>query len=141
LVADTGPAAAVEIPTSVSHRARNVSLVQARITENGSVGVVHLEGEMDQAHLPATSAEVLRLLDRGVARLVFDMGGLTFVDSMGAAYLLMTCKRARARGGDVVLARIPPMVRKTFDVLGMLDVFRDFPSVEAAVAHSSSSSR
>ncbi len=99
------------------------------------VGVIAPAGEMDQASLPACSREVTRLLGEGVSRLVFDLGGVTFIDSMGSAYLLMTCKRAREAGGDVVLAAIPRIVQKTFDVLGMLEVFKAFDSAAAASEH------
>ncbi|MHC4821470.1 MAG: STAS domain-containing protein, partial [Planctomycetota bacterium] len=87
------------------------------------------------AALPTVSKHVQAVMGDGVTRLVFDLAEVEFLDSMGAAYLLMTCKRARVKGGDIATATVPPIVQKTFDVLGMMEVFRNFPTVDDAVTH------
>ena len=103
--------------------------------KRGDVTIIRLEGDLDQAALPRCSQVIVPLVMAGKPRLVFNLGGLSFIDSMGTAYLLMTCKRARQRGGDVVVCNASSAVDKTFSVLGMGDVLGEYRDEEEAVAH------
>jgi anti-sigma B factor antagonist len=66
------------------------------------------------------------------AQVVVDMAGVDFCDSTGMNVLLAALRRARERGGDLVLAGPRPAVRKILQVTGLESVFtvRD----DAAVA-------
>jgi anti-sigma B factor antagonist len=59
----------------------------------------------------------------GPAQVVVDMAGVDFCDSTGMNVLLAALRRARERGGDLVLAGPRPAVRKILQVTGLESVF------------------
>ncbi|BBL79994.1 hypothetical protein RxyAA322_18480 [Rubrobacter xylanophilus] len=66
-------------------------------------------------------------------RLVFDMGGVEFVDSSAIGALVGLLRSAREAGGDVRLARVGRDVRTIFELTRLDSVFEIHPSVEEAV--------
>jgi len=59
----------------------------------------------------------------GPSRVIVDMAGVDFCDSTGMNVLLAALRRARERGGDLVLAGPRPAVRKILQVTGLESVF------------------
>jgi anti-sigma B factor antagonist len=59
----------------------------------------------------------------GLPRVVVDMTGVEFCDSTGMNVLLAALRRARERGGELVLAAPRPAVRKILQVTGLESVF------------------
>jgi anti-sigma B factor antagonist len=70
------------------------------------------------------------LIDR--AKLVFDLGRITFVDSSGLGALLSCLREVKSRGGDLKLCGMTRQVRELFDLVRMHRVFEIFGSVEEA---------
>ena len=84
---------------------------EARIDADG---VVHLSGELDMAVVDEFT-RALATLDG--QRLVLDLSGLTFLDSMGIRAIL---RSATADGQEGVLLRNPrPNVRRVLSVAGV----------------------
>jgi anti-sigma B factor antagonist len=69
----------------------------------------------------------------GSPRLVFDMGGVEFVDSSAIGALVGLLRSARDSGGDVRLARVGGDVRTILELTRLDSVFGIYPSVEEAV--------
>lgn len=65
--------------------------------------VLRLAGEVDVVSAPRLRDRLVALVTDGDTRLVVDLGGVVFLDSMGLAALLSGLKRARAHGGDLRL--------------------------------------
>jgi anti-sigma B factor antagonist len=63
------------------------------------------------------------VMGEGPAQVVVDMAGVDFCDSTGMNVLLAALRRARERGGDLVLAGPRPAVRKILQVTGLESVF------------------
>jgi anti-sigma B factor antagonist len=59
----------------------------------------------------------------GLPRVVVDLTGVEFCDSTGMNVLLAALRRARERGGELVLAAPRPAVRKILQVTGLESVF------------------
>jgi anti-sigma B factor antagonist len=59
----------------------------------------------------------------GLPQVVVDMTGVEFCDSTGMNVLLAALRRARERGGELVLAAPRPAVRKILQVTGLESVF------------------
>lgn len=66
--------------------------------------VLRLAGEVDVASTPRLRDRLVALVTDGHTRLVVDLSGVVFIDSMGLGALLSGLKRARSVDGDLRLA-------------------------------------
>ena len=93
--------------------------------------VIGLEGELDLAAAPRIRARVDETESRRA--LVLDLARATFIDSAVLKELL----RARAELADrdvrLVLAGVPPPVRRLLDLTRTSELFEDAATVDEAV--------
>lgn len=90
----------------------------------GDHTVLALAGEIDLYTAPRLQSELTRALSAAdAAQIVVDMSAVEFCDSTGMNVLLAALRRARERGGDLVLAGPRPAVRKILQVTGLESVF------------------
>lgn len=101
----------------------------------GDVTVLEFSGEFDAARVRTAAPEIDALVDAGEARMVFDLGGLGFMDSTALGYLLKVRERCREAGGDLVLARPSKFFRKTIRTLDLREVFVITESAEEGAGH------
>ncbi len=77
-------------------------------------------------------ALVPQLIASGHKNLVFDMHGVTHIDSTGIGRFIDTYSRLRKVGGKMRLAGATGAVRDSFHVTRLDTVFSFYPTVEAA---------
>src|SRR5258708_24496865 len=53
-----------------------------------------------------------------------------FVDSSGLGALVRLMQAARSKGGDLKLSGVPPRIRKTLEMTGLLAQFETYDSIE-----------
>ena len=83
-------------------------------------GVIVVSGDLDAQTSDRLDDVISGRLDIGVDELVFDMGGLEFIDSSGLRSLVL----ARGDGDRRVVLRSPSAsVVRLLDITGLLDVF------------------
>ena len=75
---------------------------------------------------------VPELLKNGRKNLVFDLSGVTHIDSTGIGQFISAHHRAGEAGGEIRLAGAGGMVRDSFRVTRLDTVFQFYPTVEAA---------
>lgn len=89
----------------------------------GNELLVELHGEVDEYSCRTLRTKLDDLIDApGLARVVFDMHGVSFVDSTGLGLILGRYKKLKARGAEMVLKRVPPQVDKVFRTSGIYTV-------------------
>jgi anti-sigma B factor antagonist len=100
----------------------------------GDVTVLVLTGEMllDDGDL-AFRKRIHDLIDRGRAKVVLDLGGLTYIDSSGVGMLVAKLKTLREHAGDIKLVRLNRRAESLFGMLKLLVVFETFQDEAAAV--------
>jgi anti-sigma B factor antagonist len=100
----------------------------------GEVTVLVLSGQMllDDGDL-AFRRRVHDLLERGRAKIVLDLGGVTYIDSSGVGMLVAKLKTIREAGGDLKLLHLTRRSESLFGMLKMLIVFETFDNEAAAV--------
>ena len=100
---------------------------------NGSTSIITLKGKL---MLGATAAQmenlVPTLLKSGRKNLVFDLSGVTHIDSTGIGRFIDTYSRLLPLGGQMRLAAASGAVRDSFRVTRLDTVFKFYPTVEAA---------
>lgn len=97
------------------------------------VSVITLRGKMllGATLLPLESL-VPELVACGRKNLVFDLSGVTHIDSTGIGRFIDTYGRLERIGGRMFLAGAKGAVRDCFRVTRLDTVFKFYPSVEAA---------
>ena len=96
--------------------------------------VLPLEGEID-LHVSPGIAESLRMMtEKKPKRLVVDLSRVTYVDSSGLAVLIEGMQNVEEYGGKFALAGLQETVRSIFEMARLDQVFRIFPTLDAALA-------
>ena len=99
----------------------------------GATSVITLRGKLMLGE-EAAQLETLvpQLLKNGRKNLVFDLSGVTHIDSTGIGRFIDTYSRLMPVGGQMRLAGATGAVRDSFRVTRLDTVFKFFPTVEAA---------
>lgn len=69
-----------------------------------------------------------------ISALVADVGAVDFVNSAGLGALFQLNRRLCGRGGQLLLANVPPQLLRVFRAIGLDRIARVEPDVETAVA-------
>jgi len=102
---------------------------QLRLTQVERNGVVCLrpEGELDVATVEQLRAR-LEVLDRGRKTVRLDLGGLTFLATMGLGLLIDASTRARAHGQRLTFYHGTPEVERVLRLSGADQYLRFEPT-------------
>jgi anti-sigma B factor antagonist len=102
---------------------------------SGPHAVVVVKGEIDAHTAPQLKERLLDLVAGGIDRLVVDLRGVTFIESVGLGTLVAARKRLRPFDKSLCLALGPEqsVLRRTFEITALDKVFPIHPTVEAAV--------
>jgi anti-sigma B factor antagonist len=84
----------------------------------GDVTVLVLTGQMllDDGDL-AFGKRISDLIDRGCAKIVVDLGGVTYIDSSGVGMIVLQLKTLKQNGGDMKLLHLD---QRAESLVGML---------------------
>jgi anti-sigma B factor antagonist len=108
--------------------------------ECGGHVVVTLHGELDVVEAASLAASLVAVAARG-PEIIADLAGLEFMDSSGAAALVLARQEARRAGGDLLLAAPQEQVLRFLTLTGLAGVFLVLASVEEATVSSGRSMR
>ncbi|MGA3089544.1 MAG: STAS domain-containing protein [Terriglobales bacterium] len=64
---------------------------------------------------------------------VLQLDNVEFIDSSGLGAMVRLTQAARAKGGDLKLAGVPPKIRKALEMTNLLSQFEAYDSVEEAI--------
>jgi anti-anti-sigma factor len=100
----------------------------------GDVTILILTGQMllDDGDL-ALGRRIRGLVDRGFAKVVLDLGGVTHIDSSGVGMLVAKLKTLKEKGGDMKLLHLNSRAESLFGMLKLFIVFERFEDEAAAV--------
>ncbi|MEV6341823.1 STAS domain-containing protein [Actinoplanes sp. NPDC051851] len=116
-------------------RARKRSTMQASVTDHRcDVAVLHLRGELDADTAGRLYTTLADLLERPVPRIVVDLTGLRFCDSVGLSAFITSKQVIAARGGWLSFAGADDFLTQLMKTVGLSRYFAIFPEVEDAIA-------
>jgi anti-sigma B factor antagonist len=110
----------------MSARRGRVRLVELNVSSrfHDDHTIVTISGEIDLYTAPRLHSELAAVLVDGMpTRVVIDMSGVEFCDSIGMNVLLSCLRRMRERGGELEIASPKPAVRRILRVTGLDSVF------------------
>ena len=94
----------------------------------GGVAVLAVHGELDLECAPALKEALVEAIgEHPGERIVVDLEGLDFIDSVGLGILLGGLKRARTVDGDLVLVATGRNVLRVLELTGLVRVFEIHP--------------
>jgi anti-sigma B factor antagonist len=96
--------------------------------------VLPLEGEIDLHVSPRVSASLGAIVAEKPQNVVVDLSKVSYIDSSGLAVLIEAMQSVEGYGGKFALAGVQDKVRPIFEIARLDQVFRIFPSVDAALA-------
>jgi anti-anti-sigma factor len=85
--------------------------------------VVFVRGDLDATGAPALRAQLVSTIELAPPRVVLDLSGVDFVDSLGLSMLVAAHRRAEELGIEFVLARPSPASRRVFEITRLTDLF------------------
>jgi anti-sigma B factor antagonist len=106
--------------------------VEYTVRDDDIVCVV-LAGSLDVATAPQVRDLLIRLIDEGRYRLVLEMSGVDFVDSIGLGVFVGVVHRLRPHDGSLAVAAPSPQTRKVFEITQLVRVLPLFDSLDSAV--------
>jgi anti-sigma B factor antagonist len=101
--------------------------------DRGATSIITLSGKLMLGEEAAKFAHLVpELLQSGRKNLVFDLSGVTHIDSTGIGRFIDTYSRLGQAGGQMRIACASGAVRDSFRVTRLDTVFKFYPTVEAA---------
>ena len=85
--------------------------------------IIRLSGELDHRQASHICSEIDALISDALPkRLVFDLTGLSFMDSSGIGLILGRYKRMKRRGGSVAVTGVSRRMNQIFEMSGLYQV-------------------
>jgi anti-sigma B factor antagonist len=95
-------------------------------------GMLVVRGEIDVQTAPALREALIELIDDGGPRILVDLEGVGFIDSVGLGMLMAGLKRARSRGADLEIIATGRAVIQVFEITGVNGIMTVHAGREAA---------
>ena len=100
----------------------------------GDVAVLSLKGKlMGYPETDNLHDEIRSLLGNKVKKIVIDLNGVNWMNSMGVGSLMRSYTTVRNAEGDLRLSRLTDKARSIFVMTQLIRVFKIFESVDEAV--------
>jgi anti-sigma B factor antagonist len=97
-------------------------------------GLIELSGEVDLYTAPRFKDDLIALIDDGVADIVVDLSGVTFIDSTALGVIISGVKRLHDHDGHLALVAASRPVVRILSITGLDRVLTIFATREAAFA-------
>jgi anti-anti-sigma factor len=98
------------------------------------VAVVTVPEEVDITNAAGLRSALLQAVSDGHSTLVVDMTGTVFCDSAGLHVLVDVQRRARADGGEMLLALSRDGILRTLEITGIGQLVPSFTTLDEALA-------
>ncbi len=102
---------------------------------DGTIGILAMKGKLmgppdtDELH-----DEVKSLLGSGAKSIVLDMGGVSWLNSMGVGAIMRAYTTVKSLDGELCLARLTDKAHSLFVITQLVKVFKVFETVDEAVS-------
>ena len=91
-----------------------------------------LLGELDAGNAPKFKRDFVPVLEAN-SKVVFDVSQLRFVDSSGLGAILSCLRQLNAKGGDLKLCGLSPLVRAPFALVRMHTILKIYSTKDEAI--------
>lgn len=101
-----------------------------------TVKMVHIVGQLDESNVDDQAKSIYQILEQTPQnlRLIFDLGGLEYMNSKSIGYLTDWYSKASANGGKIVLAAPRENIIDILQVVGLTQLVNVYPTLDEAKA-------
>jgi len=99
-----------------------------------SVSVMKVKGRVDSETAPELDSALSKLTADGRNKIVLNLQGVEYMSSAGLRSLVRALKDTQGSGGDLRLASVPQGIEGILLTVGMMQMFKMFPTSEEAAA-------
>ncbi len=97
------------------------------------IGILTLKGKlMGYPETDDLYGEIKSFMGEKVKRIVIDLNGVSWMNSMGVGALMRCLTTVRNAEGDIRLARMGEKARNVFVITQLISIFKIFETVEEA---------
>lgn len=101
----------------------------------GEVGILALKGKlMGPPDTDELNDEVKSLLGEGAKYIVLDMGGVSWLNSMGVGAIMRSYTTVKGLNSELCLARLTEKAHSLFVITQLIKVFKVYETVDEAKA-------
>lgn len=103
------------------------------IKKSDYVYSVGLNGSIDSDTYQKLEGELNKIISEKTKAVIFDMGGVTYISSIGIKVVIETKKALEKNNASFAMINLQPQIKKVFDVtkiLPMFEIFDDMPEAD-----------
>lgn len=108
-------------------------LFHLHTSEQDGWSVVAVGGDLDLTTSPRLRKEIVALVSWGTTRVVLDLGGVEFCDSVGLGVIVGAVKRVRSHGGELRLANCSEPILRLLTLTRLERALPPYTDVAAAL--------
>ncbi len=95
--------------------------------------IIALSGEITHSNSDEFRDTILDILSRDDSRIIINMEGINFINSMAVAIIVSLILKGQVSHGNIVLVKLKPEVKELFKITKLLDIFTVFKTEEEAL--------
>lgn len=88
----------------------------------GEVFIVGPEGRLDGNGSKQLESVLLKAMDEGAIKILFDFSNLVYISSSGLRIILATAKRVKKQAGQIALCHLNDNIQQVFDMSGFSSI-------------------
>ncbi len=123
------------IPGFDDQKEESLRIRLQRIDGTDNCLALYLTGYLDTYNCNYLQKMVAKALEAGYTRLIFDLGGMSYISSTGIGSFTHFLKATKQSQGDIILLNIQPKVFDVFRLLGFSQFFNIKESLDEAILH------
>jgi anti-sigma B factor antagonist len=113
--------------------ARSIDSMSFRVSRNGEVTLVEVEGQLIVGNRQELKQQVLEQLEGGDRKFVIDFANTGYIDSSGLGVLVSLSKKIREQGGELRLSSLNEDLRTLFELTKLDTLFKIADSKDKAL--------
>ncbi|MBW3672295.1 MAG: STAS domain-containing protein [Acidobacteria bacterium] len=102
------------------------------VDRSGDYAVIHTRGYINNVGGEEIADSAYRLMDDGVRTLLLDLRETKIVNSIGISILIEIVEKMMERDGKVAFCCLTPVIRKTFQIMGLAQYATIYENEEEA---------
>ena len=98
------------------------------------LAIVRFDGQLDESNVDSYTATIEQLVEKlePGTFVVFDLEGLTYMNSRAIGYLTDWHLKVAAKSGEILLARARENILDILNVVGLTQIVRSFATLDEA---------
>jgi len=97
--------------------------IQTKSADQG-VEIINIECDLDFHSSPDLRAELTKLVDRQVSKILIDLKKVNYIDSSGLATFVELFQKMKRYGGQLILFNLSQGVRSVFEIAKLDSIFK-----------------